>query len=886
MKFKKLVILLFTAFMLAGCGGGAASSENPSSTTPSSSKADSGLPSSIPTYDEESIQLHYYRKDGNYSKWALWLWKYPDGEGKEYQFNGLDDYGAVASYPLSTWSGVKTGGLGFIVKTKGSWSSKDPDGDRIVDFNKFVADSKNVHHVYLQSGDKNMYPTKDLEEMDTIKSAKFENFKRIIVETNKNITAYKVFEGSTQLASVTLDTPNKGFRYSFEGDKKASFDKDYKVQVTFEKTKATLESPISVSSLFKTKAFDEAYNYDGELGAIYTKDATTFKVWSPVSKKIVLRIFNNGTPKSVDSSKGDDTIYKEITLTKGDKGVFSAVVEEDLEGKYYTYLVNNGTYNRKEIVDPYAYSTGVNGMRGMIVDFSKTNPSGFDTMKIHNIDRKHLTVYETHVADITSSTTWTNDANTRKYEKTFKGAALTGTTYTNGGVTVKTGFDHIKELGVNAVQFIPIFDQANDETKMTFNWGYNPANYNALEGGYSTDPYNGYTRISEFKEMVQAYNQAGINVIMDVVYNHMNGASGSPFDVLMPGYYFRYNTDGTLSNGSGCGNETASEMYMMRKFIIDSTYFWAKEYKLGGFRFDLMGLHDLDTMAALSKKLKELNPSITVYGEPWSGGTSTLADSVSAKQVNMAKYNGYGAFNDKMRDALIKGGLNAASAKGWVTNNSSAPDSSDLAAIKSGVKGAVKLDGGEVSDPNKVVNYVTCHDNYTLYDRIKAVGIKDEEVIKKMAMLSNSVVFTSNGTTFMLAGEEFLRTKGGNNNSYNASYKVNELDYSLKIKNLDMFTNYQKLIKFKQETEWLALPAGSNNAVVADTSKGNVISYSYEDSTSGKTYIVIHCNGYNPSSLPKVDLSGYTLILDTINSSKPLTSQTQLEAYETIIAVK
>lgn len=865
MKHKILTIFL-ASFLLISCGN------------------EDEKEKEMPIYDEESIQIHYHRDDGDYDDFALWLWKYPDGEGKEYLFNGKDDYGAIASYPLSLWSEVKVGGLGFIVKSKGTWNVKDPDGDRIMNFDKLEKDSSDVYHIFLQSGDKNIYTTKELETIDEITTAQFTALNKIKVVATANIVSYKIYEGETIITENTLTTPKVNFTYTFEEGKTASFTKSYKVSVVFDNSKEA-ESPISISSLYKTDEFSNLYNYDGELGAIYSKESTTFKVWSPVSTKIIVRIYDVGTPPEVDKTKGSYNC-EEYTLTKNDNGVFEKTVTGDLEGKYYTYIVYNGNYKNKEIVDPYAYSTGINGLRGMIVDFSKTNPEGFDEMSINNIDRKHLTVYETHVADITSSNTWTNDNNLKKYAKTFKGASITGTTYTSGKTTVKTGFDHIKELGVNAVQLIPIFDQANDETNMSFNWGYNPSNYNSLEGGYSLDPYDGYSRIREFKELVKAYNEAGINIIMDVVYNHVNGAAGSNFDVLMPGYYYRYNTDGTLSNGSGCGNETASDMYMFKKFMIDSTCFYAREYKLGGFRFDLMGLHDLTTMKELSSALKQINPNIVVYGEPWTGGTTTLQDTQSAKQANMKSYSGYGAFNDKFRDALIKGGLNSASATGWITNSKSSTSSSDLEQIKLGVKGSIKLDSGEVNDPNKIVNYVTCHDNYTLYDRIKAAGIKDEKIIKKMAMLANSVVLTSNATTFMLAGEEFLRTKNGNSNSYNASYEVNELNYAFKVKNLDMFNNYQKLIKLKKEATGLALNAGENNTITCDTSKGNLITYSIRDNSTNRTYKIIHTNGYNESTLGTVDLSGYTLYLDTIDSNKILTSSTKLNSYETLIAYK
>jgi pullulanase len=373
---------------------------------------------------------------------------------------------------------------------------------------------------------------------------------------------------------------------------------------------------------------------------------------------------------------------------------------------------------------------------------------------------------------------------------------------------------------------------------------------------------------------------------MDVVYNHVNGWQGSNFDVLMPYYYFRYNSDGTASNGSGCGNETASDMYMFRKFMIDSTTFWAKEYKLGGFRFDLMGLHDLTTMNELTAKCKEINPNICIYGEPWTGGDSPLDSAESAKQANGNDYEGYGQFNDHMRDNLIAGGLNSATTKAWATDSSALHESSS---IQMGLKGTTLVGGANtIKDPDKTTNYVTCHDNYTLYDRIVASGTTDESVIRKMAVLANSVVFTSQGTSFMLAGEEFLRTKGGNSNSYNASYALNALDYSLKVKNLDMFKTYQKLISLKENFAGLHLAKTEANKLDIQLPKGNELMYDLSDTASNKTYRIVHVSGYNVSADQTADFAGYTLYLDTLNPSTPLTlsATTKLSPYQTIIAYK
>lgn len=869
-KFNKISLLALFPLVLgiiSSCGEPGSSDEN----------------KNYPTYDEDSIAIHYVRPDEKYDDWALWLWS-EGKDGAEYAFNGSDSFGAVGAYTLSELgvTDTESGRIGFIVKSKGSWNQKDISDDRFIDISKFEKDEDNMYHVYLKQADAGIYSDASFTVVPEISLVEFTSYEEITGQTNVNFTRIVLKENGTPIVTQEYDGDTNAFRMKLPDGKQASFDNSYVIEITFV-DEQVLEAQVSVSSLYKTPEFSTAYNYDGELGAIYTPSSTIFKVWSPVSSDIKVRIYNNGTPDNVDSAKGDDA-YEEHALVKGDKGVFSAQINGDLQGKYYTYVVTNNTYKNKEVVDPYAKSAGVNGLRGMIVDFNKTNPEGWDNVTVHPYDRKELTVYETHVVDITSSSTW---GGSRNYQMTFLGAAEKGTTYEKNGTTVTTGFDHIKELGVNAVQFLPIFDHANNEINKEFNWGYNPLNYNCLEGSYSTNPYDGYTRIKEFKELVKAYNEAGINIIMDVVYNHTNGLTGSNFDVLMPGYYYRYDARGKASNGSGCGNETASEMYMYRKFMIDSATFWAEEYKLGGFRFDLMGLHDIRTMDQLTDACKMINKDICIYGEPWTGGTTTLNASSQATQANGNRFQGYGQFNDQERDALIKGGMSANTDKGWVTNTTSPTNANDLGKIEMGIKGMIGS-GNPITDANKTTNYVTCHDNYTLYDRIKAAGISRDDQVKKMAMLANSVVFTGGGTTFMLSGEEFLRTKGGNSNSYNASYEVNELNYALKLENADMFENYKKLIAFKQDTTGLHFDNGKDAIQGYKITKdGNVIQYTVNDETTGREYKVIHVNGYDDLNLPTVDLSGYTLYLDTLNRTDlELNATTQLHGYETIIAYR
>ena len=841
---------------------------------------------------EESLgfTIHYQRSDEAYTSWGLWLWP-KDGEGALYEFNGKDDFGV---YFQATWedfgvANLEKTQLGFIVRELGDWI-KDVDSDRFMNFASMEYAADGYYHIYLLTGDKEIYTSADGEVNEMIIFFGYTyntvlNEIKISFQTNKEYGDFVIKQGNTVIidSEKAVDNPQvtkkaKIFQYNL-GSQLPDLNEKVTLEVGFLESEKKLTATADTSALYGTKAFENLYAYDGELGAIYTKSSTTFRVWSPISTDVRLRVYSNGTPANL----GGDNNYREYPMKKGEKGTWEYTENGDLAGKYYTYFVMNNTYpTGREVVDPYAKSTGINGLRGMVVDFSLTNPEGWDDVKVHETNQTSLTVYETHIADLTSSTTW---GGTAAKAKLFTGFYESGTTYSEGGKTVSTGFDHIKELGVNAVQLLPIFDQANDERNKTFNWGYNPLNYNALDGIYSSDPYDGYTKIKEFKQLVQAYNEAGINIIMDVVYNHTASLNGTNFDVLMPGYYFRYN-NGVPSNGSGCGNETASDKYMFRKFMIDSTEFWASEYKLGGFRFDLMAIHDVETMNQLAANLHEnVSEYVAVYGEPWGGGSIAMPSGfTSASQAAMNQYKGYGCFNDQMRDALIKGGMSGNAEKGWITNNSSI-NTADLSKIENGIRGLV-LSGNTKYEPEKAIQYVTCHDNYTLYDRIKAAGITDEATVKKMAMLANSVVFTTQGVSFMLAGEEFLRTKGGDHNSYQSSYKVNELDYALKVKNIDMFENYQKLIALKQNGNILGLNGEAAKVIkINSNSDGSLIWFDLVDASTNTTYRIIHSNGVSKAT-KTVDLSGFELYLDTLNSNVTLSATTQIQAYQTIIATK
>lgn len=871
MKKRILAWALMLSLLLTACSNTPATepSTNPPDTNPSATSPSGGGSTEIPAASEPSIQIHYYRNDGAYDEWGFWIWE-AGGEGSLYEMNYRDDFGGVAVYPLSAFGpNTATKGIGIIPRRLDGWT-KDCDADRMISLADYEMDENNYYHFYIKQGDVTMYKDNNFSVAPAITGAGFTSMQEVLVQTNTEITKVALYEAGALLRELSVDS-QKSVTLALPEGTQAVLGTTYEVEVTFA-TGETAKSGVSCTMLYTTDSFNELYYYDGELGAIYTAEQTTFKVWSPVSSSIVLNIYENG--------HGTDAPLEQVVMTRGDRGVFSAQLAGDYAGKYYTYTVTNYAHpDGVEIVDPYAKSAGLSGVRGQIVDFAATNPEGWENVSPIAYDRKELVVWETHVADVTSSKTWEGNENWRKK---FLGMTQSGTTYTENGITVATGFDHIVELGVNAVQIIPIFDQANNEANPSFNWGYNPLNYNVLEGSYSTNPADGYTRIREFKTLVQTFNGAGINIIMDVVYNHVSSANGSNFDVLMPGYYFRYNSDGGLSNGSGCGNEVASENLMVRKFIIDSACFWAEEYKLGGFRFDLMGLHDIETMNLLAERLQEINPDIVIYGEPWCGGTSTLPSSQQAIQVNANKLDGVGQFNDQMRDALIKGGLNSSASKGWVTNKV-AVVKSDVKKIIAGLQG-ITQGSVSITDPNRTVNYVTCHDNYTLYDRIKAAGITDEETVKQMAQLANAVVLTSNGTTFMLSGEEFLRSKGGNSNSYQSSYAVNELNYALKIQHLDLFRNYQTLVNFKRTMAALHLEESEMAAYTAESvADGSVIAISFHDEATGRDYVIYHANGTVTDCT--VDLAGFQLVLDTLGEAT-LTASTVLNPYQTIIAYK
>ncbi len=877
---------LALAFLASCSGAPAQGGEGEASSLPEASKEAS-------PYGENNIVVHFYKAEKDYSRYALWLWKL-GGQGKEYAFSGQDDYGAYALIPISSFtSDIASFKMGTIVKSAGSWSYQTPD--LTADFSLAALDSSGNAPIWLKYQDNEIY----YSEPSKLSFAKleFDSLTSVYVSASSEFSLLRLKKNGETIKESRLNSPMKSMSWNLGEGFSLDFASSYALEAVFSGGES-LEKAVSAAPLYDSKAFNAQYEYAGDdLGANYSKDRTLFKVWSPFAKKITLRLYSSGTPVSVSPSKGSDA-HEDHPMSKGEKGVWSCSLEGDLEGKYYTYLVTNSLYNEQEIVDPNAKSAGINGKRGMIVDFSKTNPEGWDQVSPHPYDPKSLVVYETHVADVTSSPTWHGDEAKRKR---YLGLSEEGTFYEEGGARTPTGFDYIKSLGVNAVQLQPIFDQDNDEANPSFNWGYNPLNYNVLEGSYSSDPYDGYARIKEFKEVVKSYSQAGINLIMDVVYNHVASVSGRSFDVLAPGYFFRYKEDGSLSNGSGCGNDTASERSMFSHFIANSVAFWAKEYKLGGFRFDLMGLQTLASMDEATETLRQINPSIAVYGEPWKMSTSTSAPLATQEGIShhMEEEGApvYGAFNDAFRDGMIKGGMKGVGEVGFVTAKDPATLTvyGDVLSVREGIRGTGIGGNARIEDSNRTVNYVTCHDNYTLVDRFKEVEKASkkisytEEELKRMNVLANAITFTSQGIAFFQEGEEFLRSKGGEHNSYGGQndgrdyYAMNALDYSLALKNADMVEAYKSLIAFKTSFPGLRLEgkAASDLEIKGDSTNKNEIIYDLQDE-EGNTYRVCHVNGVS-STPEKVDFEGFEPYLDTLGSGVAFSSATPVAPYQTLI---
>lgn len=575
------------------------------------------------------------------------------------------------------------------------------------------------------------------------------------------------------------------------------------------------DNVVTTQNGYSLAEFERAYTYQGDdLGANWTEQKTTFKVWAPTANTVKLCLYRSG-----DSSAND--LAEEIQMNKGEKGVWSAEKTGNQHGVYYTYKV---TFDSGEVeaVDPYAKAAGINGDRSMVINLDSTDPAGWgqDGNPNQGANQTDAIIYELSVRDFSiDASSGVSQANRGKY--------LAFTEHgTHNSTSDSTGIDYLKELGVTHIQLMPIqdFSYLDEKNPTTYNWGYATKNFNVPEGSYSSNPYDGAVRIAETKQMIKALHDNGMSVVMDVVYNHVFSASEFGYNQIVPNYFTRISSDGVYSNGSYCGNDTASERSMVRKYIVDSILYWAEEYHVDGFRFDLAGVLDTETINEIVAEVKKVNPSIILYGEGWTMPTvSTKSETIFATQENASQTPNFGYFDDRIR-YRIKGNSNDNSG-GYVTMGVNASD----------IRLSVQGNAGWTQNPLQIINYVSCHDDATLWDKIRVSSGGDYNTQIRQNKLASAIIFASQGTAFMHAGEEMLRSKADENgniiyNSYQSSDYVNSIKWNdlAKTEINELSEYYKGLISFRKSHPALRMTdAGqiSANLSFIDNASDNVVAY-------------------------------------------------------------
>lgn len=788
--------------------------------------------------DHYKVNINYKRFDQEYKDWNLWLWE-EGREGKEVFFQEDTSYGKNLVVEIKKDKDVTK--VGFLLK-RGQWEDRDVPKDRYIPLNKENID------VYLIEGDEKIYDS--LESVDLVPRIKYSEISKLneikfklMMPLEKGKNSFKVVDDEGKeypIKEVVTFQGDKFIEGSLILDKNLDLEKNYTLY-------ADNHDPISLvaNGVFSEGDFERKYTYNGDdLGAIYSKKDTKFRVWAPTAESVSVNLYREGS---------GDNLIKTLPMKKDKKGTWYLEVKEDLENIYYTYTVKvNGEEN--EAVDLYARSVRVNGDRGMILDLAKTNPIGWEDVEQPKLSKmSDAMVYEIHIRDFSIDKSSGIEAKGK-----YLGMVEEGSKNSEG---YSTGIDHLKDLGVTHIQILPSADYASvDETRLNtaqFNWGYDPKNYNVPEGSYSSNPYDGRVRVKEFKEMVQGLHKNGIGVIMDVVYNHTAYTENSNFNKIVPNYYYRKN-EGNFSNASACGNETASERAMMRKYIVDSVVYWAKEYKVDGFRFDLMGIHDIETMNLVREALDKVNPNIIIYGEPWAASHSPLSEDLRSVKRNTMKLNRIGVFNDDIRDG-IKGSVFNSKDKGFATGKTGEEER-----IKFGIVGAtehsqVNYNEPWANSPIQSINYASAHDNLTLWDKINSsTNVSLEDKIR-MNKLSAAIVFTSQGVPFFQGGEEILRSKpmengGFNSNSYNANDGVNSIKWDEKTTNKDVYEYYKGLIEFRKANSGLRMSTTADvqkNLEFLNGLPKDVIGYiiTQKNSSGGKEEIMVIHNGSNKDFL-------------------------------------
>lgn len=819
-----------------------------------------------------TLNVHYIRYNADYEDWSLWIWG--EGDGKEYQFTGQDGKkGANARIELEHTG--KDLQIGVLIKYK-DWEKKDINEDRYLDLSK-VKDG--ILDVYFVQGEEQIFYSEEEVQMrqgiiraqyDTMEQLSFAVYSPELSAEQFGKQKLYVEENGTAYPLRVLNLTQDGSLIKGTGELEHSVNlsaNNYLLVDGMEK------KVIEAGAVFTTKEFEDSYYYDGDdLGAVYSKEATAFRVWAPTASQVAVNLYEYG--------EGNAPL-KSYPMEQSEKGTWYLKLPGDYDGVYYTYSVTvHG--NTEDAVDPYAKACGENGLRGMIINLDHTNPDGFkEENKPPLKSFSDIILYEMSVRDYTI-----DDSSGVKEKGKYLGLAEEGTVNPNGD---PTALDYLGELGVTHVHLLPTQDFGGVDEKNpssdSYNWGYGTQNFNVPEGSYSTNPEDGEVRINEYKQMVLSLHKKGIRVVMDVVYNHTYDTEKSNFNKIVPGYYYRMTEEGDYSNGSACGNEVATERAMTRKFIADSVVYWAKEYHIDGFRFDLMGLIDIETMQLVRKKLNEVDESIYIYGEGWTGG-DTVSTEKMAESVNAKDMPGIAVFSNVFRRGIQK----------YVSGIFDEDNAED--AVLFGVVAATENDktkqsmGSWTGNPMQCINYASCHDGFTLWDLIRQNCSGESEAMwRKRNCLSAAIVMTTQGVPFIHSGEELLRSKVAKDdperiysNSYNANDYVNSIKWDRIAENKDVIAYYKGLMEFRKEHNGLSYETTEEiqkSLNFLDHRLENVIAYTIKENKNlffENTICVI----YNPNDteesyidIPKGRWKVYineekagTEVLDTIGGGK------------------